>query len=137
MENDDLKDLFLTVVKSAKTKYDFRLENFCIMGNHFHFILQPGVDESLSKIMQWILGVFAMRFNRSLKLTGHVWGERFASSVIENIRQYLEKYFYIDENPRRAGLVERAQDWIYGRFHLARIGCEGLIDRPPLDFVFP
>ena len=137
LDNDDLKDLFLSVVKSAKIKYDFRLENFCIMGNHFHFILQPGVDESLSKIMQWILGVFAMRFNRCLKLTGHVWGERFASNIIENIRQYLEKYFYIDENPRRAGLVERAQDWIYGRFHLARIGCEGLMDSPPLDFVFP
>ena len=136
MDKDEMKDLFLTVVKAAKERYDFRLENFCIMGNHFHFIIKPGIDACLSSIMQWILGVFAMRFNRRMKLSGHVWGERFVSSIIRNMRQYREKYLYIDDNPRKSGLVEAAQDWIYGRFHLHRIGCDGLLENPPqtLDF---
>jgi REP element-mobilizing transposase RayT len=131
MDRDEMKDLFLTVVKAAKERYDFRLENFCIMGNHFHFIIQPGINSCLSSIMQWILGVFAMRFNRRMKLTGHVWGERFASSIIRNLRQYREKYLYIDENPGKSGLVDKAQDWLYGRFHLHHIGCDGLLENPP------
>lgn len=36
-----MKELFLSVVKRAKGKYDFRLENLCVMGNHFHFIIKP------------------------------------------------------------------------------------------------
>jgi putative transposase len=134
MDADDMKNLFLSVVKEAKRKYDFRIENFSIMGNHFHFLIQPGNGECLSSIMQWILSVFAMRFNRRQKLTGHVWGERFSSCVIENMRHYLEIFTYIDDNPRKAGLVERAEDWVYGRFHLRRIGCVGLIAGPSRCF---
>src|SRR5512133_313133 len=70
-----MKELFLSVVKRAKKKYDFRLENFCVMGNHFHFIIRPGQGTSLSAIMRWILSVFAMAYNKIMGLTGHVWGE--------------------------------------------------------------
>lgn len=126
----DIKDLLLSVIKQAKGKYDFRLENICIMENHFHLIIRPGVDECLSTIMQWILGVFAMRYNRRKGLTGHVWGERFKSVILSSINQYWEKYVYVDDNPRKAGLVKRAEDWLYGRFHLNRIGCDGLLSRP-------
>jgi putative transposase len=125
------KDLFVTVVKQAKRRFDFDIHNMCILGNHFHFIIRPGEGESLSSIMQWILSVFGMRFNRMVGLSGHVWGERFSSRILANMRQYLEVYAYIDDNPRRAGLVERVEDWLYGRFNLDRIGCGGLIARPP------
>ena len=134
MEKHEIKDLFLSVVKEAKGKYEFRIENFCILGNHFHIIIKPGEGECLSSIMQWILSVFAMRFNRAYNLTGHVWGERFFSQIIANVRQYYKNYIYIDENPKRAGLVDRAQDWLYGRFHLREIGCESLIGTGPPAF---
>jgi putative transposase len=58
LDTNAMKELFLSVVKRAKEKYDFRLENFYIMGNHF--IIQPIRGESLSAIMQWILSVSAM-----------------------------------------------------------------------------
>jgi putative transposase len=60
LDTSSMKELFLSVVKRAKRKYDFRLENFCLMGNHFHLVVQPGRGESLSTIMRWILSVFAM-----------------------------------------------------------------------------
>jgi len=127
LESDSIKDMFLSVLKEAKRKYCFQIENICIMGNHVHLIIRPGVGESLSSIMQWALGVFAMRFNRHFGLTGHVWGERFFSRILEDMRAYLETFVYIDENPLEAGLVASVEDWRYGRFHLAAIGCEGLL----------
>jgi REP element-mobilizing transposase RayT len=33
------KELFLEVLRRAKAKYRFRIENFCIMGNHFHLVI--------------------------------------------------------------------------------------------------
>jgi putative transposase len=137
LEADANKDLFLSVVKEATRRYSFRLENFCVMGNHVHFIIQPAIGESLSAIMQWIFGVFAMRFNRRFGLTGHVWGERFFSRIIADMKRFFEIFAYIDDNPREAGLVEKAQDWLYGRFHLNEIACEGLLASPPTGIDCP
>jgi putative transposase len=130
MSTGAMKDLFLLVLKEAMKKYDFRIENLCILDNHFHMIIHPGIGQSLSSIMQWVLGVFAMRFNRILGLTGHVWGERFSSRIINSVMEYIRLFSYIDDNPRRAGLVLRAEDWPYGRFALHSRGWIGLIASP-------
>jgi putative transposase len=129
-ETDEMKKLFLSVAKEARRKFVFRIENICIMGNHFHFIIRPGWGESLSSIMKWILGVFAIRFNKSYHLTGHVWGERFYSKIIESMRSYFEIFAYIDANPLVAGLVSRAEDWLYSRFHLRVLGFEEILTSP-------
>lgn len=130
MGADEMKKLFMVVIKHAKAKYAFRLENLCILSTHFHFIIQPTEGESLSSIMQWILSVFAMRFNRVLGQHGHVWGERFSSCIISTFKQYLEVFIYIDDNPRKAGLVDRAEDWPFGRFHLGENGWADLVECP-------
>ena len=77
LDSGVMKGLFLETVARAKQKYKFRVENFCIMGNHFHMIVQPLHGESLSAIMRWIMSVFAMKWNRIHHVTGHVWGNRF------------------------------------------------------------
>jgi putative transposase len=127
------KALFLEVVARAKEKYDFRIENFCVMENHFHFILQPGKGVSLSRIMQWILSVFAMAWNRLHGLKGHVWGERFFSKIIETAVQYFQVFRYIDENPVRAQLVERPEDWPFGGPAFRRSGKGTFLDDVPAD----
>ena len=80
--------------------------------------------------MQWVLGVFAMRFNHMRHFSGHVWGERFFSKIIENIVVYNRIFFYIDANPLIAGLVNRVEDWLYGRFHVRSIGFEDILASP-------
>lgn len=110
-DRDDIKRLFLRTVERAKEKYDFVLENFCIMGNHYHFILKPGKHECLSDIMRWIMGVFAQAFNKIFGYWGHVWGDRFRSTVINCRTVFLRVKAYIEENPVKAGLVEDPRDW--------------------------
>jgi putative transposase len=126
----EIKKLFLSVLKASKAKFNFIIENICLMGNHVHFIIRPVHGNSLSEIMKWILGVFAIRYNRYRRLTGHVWGERFYSKIIENMREYREIFAYIDANPIIAGLVSRAEDWLFGRFHLSAIGFGEILENP-------
>lgn len=125
-----MKKLFLSIVRRAKARYDFRLENFCIMGNHFHFLIQPGQGESLSAIMQWILSVFAMAYNRIHGLTGHVWGCRFFSRIVINLRALLEVFEYIDTNPIRAGQVEDRRQWRWGGLWHDQSGCREIVEMP-------
>lgn len=128
MDTHGMRPLFLATLRRAKKKYHFQISNFSILGNHFHLIITPGREESLSVIMQWVLSVFAMAYNRKLGLTGHVWGERFYSKVIDGLKELIRTFEYIDENPVRAGLVARAEQWEYGGLAHHRRGIPGIVE---------
>jgi len=114
------KQLFLDVLTRAKRKFDFRLENLCLMSNHFHALVYPGPATNLSRLMQWILSVFAQAWNRRHGLTDRVWGPRFFSRVLEGIRDYFRTFLYIDRNPVKARLVDHPEAWPFGRAGLGR-----------------
>lgn len=124
-----MKDLFLETLSRAKGRYKFRVENFCIMGNHFHLLIRPGAGESLSRILQWILSVFAMAYNRIHGCTGHVWGSRFFSRILASLRQFLAVFEYIDRNPLEARQVQDPREWRYGGLWENRHGYRTVVDR--------
>jgi len=105
LEDNQFKLMFLDVLKEAKKKYSFKLRNFCIMGNHVHLDIEPPEDVSISKIMQWVLSVFAVRYNRLFNYKGHVWYDRFKSKAIQTVRQLINTFIYIANNPVRANLT--------------------------------
>jgi putative transposase len=133
LDSPRTKALFLDIVANAKKRYSFRIENFTVMGNHFHLIIQPGKGESLSRIMQWILSVFAQAYNRLHGMIGHVWGERFFSRIIRTVSEYLIAFNYVDENPVKAGLIRFCGDWVFGGLFFRRRGIQEIIDPLP-DF---
>ncbi len=130
-DTDNIKKMFLNITKRAKKKYCFIIKNFCIMGNHIHFIIKPLRGESLSKIMQWILGVFAQTYNRIFKLKGHIWYDRFKSKIIESFHQYLNTFIYISNNPVNAGIVKEAVDYEYNGITFLQHGNLDIMERPP------
>jgi putative transposase len=125
-----LKFMFLDVVKKARKKYKFVIQNFCVMGTHVHFILQPLKGESLSRIMQWILSVFAMQYNRTFNYKGHVFYDRFKSKIIHNYRQYVATYIYIMENPVKAGITKTAGEFEFNGVSYLKKGLYNVIDPP-------
>ncbi len=128
-DSQEMKDLFLEVLERAKSKYAFRLENFCIMGNHYHLMIQPEGATNLSRLMQWIMSVFAMAYNRIHGLVGHLWERRFFSRVVNGLRNFLRLFTYIDENPVEAHQVKHGRDWRYGGLWHHRAGIAELCAR--------
>jgi putative transposase len=139
MESSAMKDLFIETVARAKKKYDFRIENFCVLGNHFHMIVKPMNGTNLSAIMQWIMSVFAMKWNRIHNITGHVWGGRFFSRLIASLLEFLQVFRYIDDNPIKACQTERADEWRHGGLWHFRQGLQEIVDALPpwLALLFP
>ncbi len=105
LEAEQFKEILLNIILRAKRKYPFLFRNFCIMGNHVHLEIEPIGESDISKIMQWILSVFAKNYNDIYKYKGHVWYDRFKSKVINSLIQYIRTFFYIANNPVRAGIV--------------------------------
>lgn len=132
LESDRVKNMLLSVIERAKRRFRFSIDTLCIMDNHIHLLLWPGENESLSRIMQWILSVFAVRFNRLIGMHGHVWYDRFKSVAIGTIRQFARVYSYIRENPVAAGIVGRAREYRYGGAGVRRSGMKGIVGPPGL-----
>ena len=133
--DDEIKNLFMDVVKRSKKKYKYSLKNFVIMDNHIHFMIQPLKDESLSRIMQWILSVFAIYYNKIHKLSGHVWKGRFWSKIIADIKQLFDTFRYISENPVKALMINDAKEYRYGGlYYLFRCNYE-IVDKMEYDYV--
>ncbi len=126
-----VKEMFMSVLRRAKKKFKFRIINFCIMGNHVHFIIKPLKNESLSSIMQWILGVFAQKYNRTYNLQGHIWYDRFKSKVISDFRQFLHTFIYIANNPVKAGIVKFPANYQYSGISYLQKGILDVMERPP------
>ena len=131
---DNIKDLFLKVTNEAKLKYNFELTNFCIIENHIEFILKP-IKDSLSKIMQWILSVFAMRYNHIHNLKGHVWYDRFKSRIIETIEEIEVSFKSISQKPVEAKLAKKASEYKYCGISLIIKGLFDLIEKPPQNLL--
>ena len=48
---------------------------------------------------------------RELKIMGSVWQEEFFDHVSRSSESYHQKWEYVKENPVRAGLVTKSDDW--------------------------
>lgn len=108
---------FLATLAEACRKTDWQIHAFCLMGNHFHVVVEtpPG---NLVGGMKWLLGVYTSRFNRRHKLFGHLFSGRYKSLVVDGSgKGYLKTVCdYVHLNPARAGLIAAeaalaAYDW--------------------------
>jgi putative transposase len=134
LEDNEIRDLFLNVLKESKKKYKFQIINFCVMYNHIHLIIKPAEEMNLSKIMQWVLSVFAIRFNKIFKYLGHVWMDRFKSKIINDIRQLFDTFRYIANNPVKANLVKKAEDYKHNGVRFIKMKNFDIIE-PPSPFL--
>jgi len=132
-ENKLGRRIMILVLEDAKEKYGFRLHNFCIMPNHIHLLITPSNGTKLSCIIQWIKTHSAKRWNFIHGSKDHMWGERFFSRPVKDLREYFFVHNYIAQNPVKAGLTHCAQDWkASGAYYIAN-GINGLVDYLPLE----
>ena len=102
---------FIKLMVEAGGRLAMRVTGYCLMPNHFHLVVWPYEDGDLSRWMQWLLTSHVRRYHRHYGSSGHVWQGRFKAFPIEQDEHYLSVLRYVEGNPLRAKLVERAQDW--------------------------
>jgi putative transposase len=108
--DDDERRLFLRLLGDVVRRYDWRCHVFCLMTTHYHLVAETALWR-LSDGMHRLNGVYAQAFNRRHKRSGHLFGERYASWVVEDDQHLRTACEYVLQNPVRAGLCERAEQW--------------------------
>ncbi len=131
--NDNDYRVFIKIMKEAKKKYPIKIFSYCLMPNHFHFVLMPIQAEALSKFMQWLMTSYVRRYHSFYQTSGHIWQGRFKSFSIQEDVYLFNVLRYIESNPVRVGLVKSAREWPWSS-HLELINKKNffLIDDLPL-----
>jgi len=104
----------IRIVNKACEKYKFTVVSFCLMNNHYHFLIHTfGEKDEVTKIMHYINTCFAMYFNKLNNLSGYVFQGHFNSKVVYDKKGLLRLIRYIERNPVAAGLVSRCEEWAW------------------------
>ncbi len=120
---------FLTALAELKERKPFQLYGYCLLSNHFHLLLRPTGEATISRIMQSLLVSHTQRHHRRHRSGGHVWQGRFKSPVIQNDEHLLTVLRYIEANPLRARLVRRADAYPWSSYRLHGLGeTDELVD---------
>lgn len=106
-------DAFERVLGAAVERTGTRLLSYCVMPNHWHLVLWPRRDDELSRFVGWLTLTHTQRWHAHRHSTGsgHVYQGRFKSFPVAEDEHFLTLARYVERNPLRAGLVERAEAW--------------------------
>jgi putative transposase len=106
---------FLSFLADSVKRYEWRCHSFCLMGNHFHLVLETP-QAGLAAGMQRLNGRYAQTFNRRHGHNGHLFQARYAAEPIEREPHLLETCRYVVLNPVRAGACAAPEDWAWSSF---------------------
>lgn len=109
-------DAFVRLLERACMRIPMRVLAYCLMPNHFHFVLWPFGDRDMSRWMHWLLTSHVVRYHKIRGTSGRVWQGRYKSFPIEQDRHLLTVLRYVERNPVRANLVTSAGDWKWSSF---------------------
>jgi hypothetical protein len=79
----DTLALFAAVFRQAKKLYKFEFRYLRLEDDWLTFYIKPEDGFLLPEIMKWMKQVFAQRFNGKDGRIGHIWGDRYASEILE------------------------------------------------------
>ena len=92
---------------------DMRILAYCIMPNHWHLVLYPRNDGDMSEFMRWVTTTHVRQRRTQTKSVGegHLYQGAYKSFPIEEDNHLTTVIRYVEQNPLRAKLVLKAEDW--------------------------
>ena len=98
--------LLLDTLQHYRAQGLYKLHAFVVMPDHLHLLL---TTEDLPKAMQHIRGGFSHRLASKLA----VWQRGYTDHLIRSRDEFDTRLVYIHQNPVRAHLAERAEEYPY------------------------
>jgi len=122
LANPLVHEAFINYCRRSCMRHGTVAGRYVIMPEHIHLFLRLG---RLARISSWVGGLkqCLTLVLRPQGVRDSVWQRGFFDHVMRSAESYSQKWDYVLQNPIRAGLVKRIEDWPYTG-ELARI--EGL-----------
>ena len=94
-----------------------KILSYCIMPDHYHFLLKILEDNSLSQFINNVENSYTRYFNIKFNRKGPLWQSAFKSVEVGSNEQLLHVSRYIHLNPTTNNLVDKPEDWIFSSYN--------------------
>lgn len=120
----------LREIKKYAQKYNLSLIAYCLMPNHYHFLVRQNSDAPAGKLAQYVFLNYTRSFNVINGSSGTLFEGRYQAKHVNEEPWLLYLCKYIHFNPVKDGIVSSPEAWRYSNY-LEWIGKrEGsLVDR--------
>ncbi|SHK58493.1 REP-associated tyrosine transposase [Desulforamulus aeronauticus] len=113
--DEEDKQKFIEILNTKKEETGFLIFAYCLMDNHVHLLVRESI-EGLATIMKRINVSYVYYFNQKNRRTGHLFQDRFKSEPIDEERYLLSVLRYIHNNPLKAGMVEKPEQYKWSSY---------------------
>ena len=112
-QKDGDYEAFERVLSEALQEHPTGLLAYCLMPNHWHFVVWPQREGELTAFAQWLTHTHTMRWHTHYHTlgSGHVYQGRFKSFQVQENEHFYQVVRYVERNALRANLVQQAEDW--------------------------
>jgi len=84
----------------------FSIICYCLMPNHFHFLIRQNKDIPISKLVNKVCSSYSKYFNKKYDRVGHLFQDQFKAVNVETDEYMLWLSAYIHQNPKVAGISD-------------------------------
>lgn len=117
--------LFLSKYRTLVTPYCDTIA-YCLMPNHFHFLINTSANsvvrtklggieiDQITNAFRRLLSEYARDFNIKYDRTGSLFRQKTKGKQLEEYA--FTCFHYIHQNPYRAELVKKMEDWEFSSF---------------------
>ncbi|UCF62260.1 MAG: transposase [Anaerolineaceae bacterium] len=119
----------MRLIEKNSKRYLVTFIAYCLLPNHFHFLLKPEKDNKISQFMNSVFGSYTQAVNKQLARQGPLFQGRFRAVLVDREEYLIHLARYIHLNPVMAKLTNTAQDWPFSNY----LDVIGLRDGNPKD----
>lgn len=106
-------EAFLRVMKETQERVPMRILAYCLLPNHWHFLLWPVHDGDLGAFMQRLTTTHVRRWHlhRHSVGRGHLYQGTYKSFPVQEDDHFYTVARYVERNGLRARLARTAEEW--------------------------
>ena len=112
----DNYEYLLRLCKKNQERYGISIAAYCLLPNHYHFLLKPLRDATVSAFIGVIFDAYVQAINRQQCRCGPLFQGRFRAKAVTGPGYFIGVARYIHANPVFAGLVEIPEAWPYSNY---------------------
>lgn len=95
---------------------EVELISYCLMPNHFHFLLRQFSRNGISRLMKQVTNAYTEYFNKRYKRIGSLMQGTFKAVKVETDEQLIHLSRYIHLNPVVDGIVNDVDDYNWSSY---------------------
>lgn len=135
--DDQDNQTFLELLEKVQESTRIQLLAFCLMGNHYHLVLQ-NLSGRMSEFFKQLNGQYGTYYRQRYGGRGYVFQDRYKSKLIQDEAYLMMVIAYVLNNPVKAAMVRSYDNypWSSGSMYFKGVDSKSLVDSHYVNELF-